>query len=389
MKTLFKNANIVTPTGLVNGCLLCDEDILYIGENKAFDDCQQVYDMGGKMILPGFIDIHADMIENLVEPRATAFMDMELALKEAEKQLIGCGITTIYHSISMFSDDAWEKKRIRRAESVKKLSGLINAFHHREHLIHHRLHLRYEIDNVKSYDDVENLVNSGQVHLLSFMDHSPGQGQYRNLEVYKSHLPNKGANLTEADFAAHLEKERAKAVVSLEALKALSAAAQKQGIAVASHDDDTTDKIDLNAQLNVNISEFPITQDVAAYAKAKGLFTVFGAPNILLGGSHSGNVSAAEAILEGNCHILCSDYYPASLLHAVFYMHKNHAQPLHDMVNMVSLNPAKAVGIDNRYGALEAGKTADLLVVDMLNGYPVVEEAWIQGKPVTTMRYRI
>lgn len=391
MKLLLKNAHVVTPSEVLEFCdvLIEDQKILEVKPGIPSLMADDVVNLKGAYLLPGFIDIHADMIEGFIEPRTTALMDFELGLKEAEKHLLTSGITTIYHSISLYCDGAWEKKRIRQAGNVKKLSNLISEIHDREHLIHHRLHLRYEIDNIGCYDDVISIMSDKKAHLLSFMDHSPGQGQYRNLEIYKHHLPNKGEHFSEKDFLDHLEQEKSKETLSFEQLQHLVEVAAENNISVASHDDDTSEKIALNCELGVKISEFPITMETALAAKNSGLLTVLGAPNILLGGSHSGNLSAAEAIKAGACHILCSDYYPSSLLHAVFSMVKNHGIPLQEMVNMVTENPAKAVGIDSCYGSIAAGKYADLLVVKELNGYPVIEKTYIHGKAVASLCYRI
>jgi len=391
MKTLLINASVVTPIRVYDYCdvLIEDEKIVRIQQGIPEYTADEVIDLKEAFLLPGFIDIHSDMIEGLIEPRSTAFMDFELSLKEAEKQLLASGITTIYHSISMLCADTWGNKKIRQAENVKRLSSLIRDYHNREHLIHHRLHLRYEIDNLNCYDDVVEMVANKSANLLSFMDHSPGQGQYRNLEIYKKHMPNCGKNLTDQEFMQYIENEKSKSMVSFAALRTLATLAKKNNISVASHDDDTIEKIALNKELGVKISEFPITIETARAANKSGLLTVLGAPNILLGGSHSGNLSAADAILEGACDILCSDYYPSSLLHAVFFMVKNYNIPLYQMVNMVTSSPAKAVGIGDAYGAVEVGKFADLLVVRELNDYPVIERSFIHGKAVSSLCYQV
>lgn len=137
----------------------------------------------------------------------------------------------------------------------------------------------------------------------------------------------------------------------------------KNGIPVASHDDDEATKIDLLKEWKVQISEFPITLDVAKYAKEQGMYTVMGAPNILLGGSHSGNLSAEVAINHDAVDILCSDYYPSSILHSIFYMYKK-GKAIEDMVRLASLNPAKALNIADKTGSIEEGKMADILIVE-------------------------
>ena len=119
-----------------------------------------------------------------------------------------------------------------------------------------------------------------------------------------------------------------------------------------------------------------------------GLFTVVGAPNILLGGSHSGNMSAADAILDGCADILCSDYYPAAILHGIFIMHTKYGVPLYEMINKASLNAAKAMKIDSAYGSIEPGKKADLIFIDVLDGYPVVAQSLIDGRMTSVVEYR-
>lgn len=158
---------------------------------------------------------------------------------------------------------------------------------------------------------------------------------------------------------------------------------------MASHDDDTAAKLQVNKELGVAISEFPITIDVAKQARELGLATVVGAPNILLGGSHTGNLSAAEAITEGCVDILCSDYYPAAMLHSIFIMHKQHGVPLPEIVNKLTLNPAKAMRIDADYGSLAVGKKADLLIIKILDGYPVITHVLLDGKVISQLEYRV
>lgn len=201
---------------------------------------------------------------------------------------------------------------VKKKENVQKMAELIADLHNRQHLIHHRCHLRLEIDNLEVYDISKDMLERNLVNEISFMDHTPGQGQYRDLEIYRQSVSQSPQSFDEImDY--HKDKE----MLSFEQLKELAEIAHSKNITVASHDDDTVEKLELNKELNVDISEFPITIEVAKKAKEKGFYTVFGAPNILLGGSHSGNLSAAEAILNDCADILCSDYYPQAMLHSI------------------------------------------------------------------------
>lgn len=175
----------------------------------------------------------------------------------------------------------------------------------------------------------------------------------------------------------------------MEKIKEVADIAHANGIAVASHDDDDLQKLELVKSLGTTISEFPITLDIAKKAGEMGLKSIVGAPNVLLGGSHSGNLSAAEAI-EHNCaDILCSDYYPAALLHAVFDLCEKYGNDLHKMFMMVTLNPAKAVRMDDEIGSIKPGKKADILVIERMDdGYPMLTRTMVNGALITTTNYR-
>ncbi len=177
-------------------------------------------------------------------------------------------------------------------------------------------------------------------------------------------------------------------MLSFEQLRELTDLAHTGGIPVASHDDDAEEKLCINEALGVDISEFPILIETAKSARRKGFVTVVGAPNLLLGGSHSGNLSAAQAVLEGCADVLCSDYYPPAILHSIFLMHQKHGVSLCDMVNKATLNPARAMKTDRDYGSVEVGKKADLLIIDVLDGYPVVTHVLIDGNTTSRVEYR-
>lgn len=391
MKKVITNGILVTPKQTLEGYDLVMKRgrIVKICPKRLWNekgDRVRIYDAKGAYVLPGFVDIHSDMIESYIQPRSTALMDFELGLGEAEKTLVMCGITSMFHSISMYREGNWDVKEIRRAPAVRRLAELIRRKRGEGGLIRHFYHLRYEIDNLACYEEVKNMISEGLVDLLSFMDHRPGQGQYRNLEVYRKHQNDGGKKLTEEEFAALIQKEQEKRVTTFEERKELARLAQERGITVASHDDDTVEKLEENQKLGVRISEFPITLEVAKEAVKKGFFTVLGAPNVLLGGSHSGNLSAVKAIREGAAGILVSDYYPQSLLHAVFHLYLHCGVSLWDAVAMVTKAPAEAVGLGTELGSLEKGKRADLLIVRLEDALPKLQYVFVEGTCVLKCR---
>lgn len=379
-----KNGKIITPDSIIEDKVLLIEDGRIAGFADSEEGAQRIVDAHGRYIMPGIIDVHSDKIEQFIQPRPTASIDFELALKVCERDLLGAGITTMYHSISLIRSEVLGKHPFRTRENVLKIADLIASIHQRNHLIHHRFHLRIEIDNIEAYDIARDMIERDMVHQISFMDHTPGQGQYRDLEVYSKSVPEREDESIEDLLARH----RGKPMLSFEQLRELSELAHKKNLPVASHDDDTVEKLDVNKRLDVDISEFPITLEVAKAAKEQGYHTVVGAPNLLRGTSHSGNMSAEEAIIEGCADILCSDYYPAAILHSIFTLHKKSGLPLPSLVNLATLNPAKAMRTDCDFGSIETGKKADILIVEMLDGYPVVTHMFVEGNSTSRVEYR-
>jgi len=387
--TAIINGKIVAPDSVIEGKALIIEGQRIKAIADTAEGADDILDAQGAFITPGFIDVHSDRIEQFMQPRPTAQMDFELALKECERELLTCGITTIYHSMSLMKDEFFGASPLRTRANIRKFSDLLGSIHDRDHLIHHRFHLRIEIDNLQAFEIVKDMIESKKVHEISFMDHTPGQGQYRNLEIYERSIsPYRGKEIMNMSMDEILAYHQAKQYMPFEMLRELAGLARKNGIAVASHDDDTTEKLAVNKAIGVGISEFPVTIETAKAARGLDFATVIGAPNILLGGSHSGNLSAAQAIL-GNCaDVLCSDYYPAAILHGIFTMHLKHGVPLWEMVRKATLAPAEATNIGDEYGSLTPGKKADLLLIDLLDGYPVVTTVLVEGSCALRVGYR-
>ncbi len=353
----------------------------------------RVIDAAGAYLMPGFIDIHSDNIETVIQPRPQSMINFELAMREQEKQLVNQGITTMYHSLTIMDPEVWgekkkgKKSQLRTPENLKRLIGLIRTFHEGDHLIRHRFHCRYEITNTSGYTMLLDCIRNRDMQLLSFMDHTPGQGQYRDLEFFKEQVMS--PQESDEEKARLLTQRMNQTKLTAEQLAKAADMAAQAGIPIASHDDDSIEKLNYVTQcLHAEICEFPVELEVAKEAHRRGMSVVVGATNILMGRSHSNNLSALEAVRGGCADILVSDYFPAAILHAVFQLFEQGLLSLPEAVNMATYHPAKAVKVSNCLGSIEPGKYADLLLVSKKGNIPVILSVFINGEEVTRIHYR-
>jgi alpha-D-ribose 1-methylphosphonate 5-triphosphate diphosphatase len=341
-------------------------------------------DAAGLWVMPGLIDTHSDAIEIEIQPRPNSIMPFDVSFFELEKKLAVQGITTMYHCLAYSEIPG---NLLRANDTVTQNIARLGNYTAARPLINHRVHVRYEVRNVPAAALVHDLMAQGKVHQLSFMDHTPGQGQFRDMERLKDYLIRKRSmSPQQADQYMHDKQKAEKA--GLDILTGLANRAQQCGVALASHDDDTIERLDLLEQWGGRICEFPICLEVAAEAKRRGLAVVVGATNLLLGRSHSGNMSAIEAVRAGCVDILCSDYYPPALLQGVFFL-KNLGFDMAWCVSLVTQNPAKALGIDAQVGSISHGKVADIAMVREHEGRPVLEKAMVAGRLILISPVRI
>lgn len=318
---------------------------------------------GGLLLLPGFIDMHGDMIEREVEPRPGVRMPMELGLRDLDQRLRAAGVTTAYAAVSFNPKSAYGHLRSHDHSTamLRALKAMRAALS-----VDHRVHARFEVNYPGALAVVEELIADGTVDLVSLTDHTPGQGQYRDLENLRRRTaleqglsPDVAAQVVEDRIA-----EKRQHVGDLAAtLAAISRICAAHGVALASHDDDTVEKVAMMHALGVTLSEFPVTREAAAEARRLGLATAMGAPNALRGRSYSGNLSAREAHAEGLLDILAADYHPSAILPAILVLAQGDPEGLAGAARLASLNPAQALGLSDR-GEIAPGKRADLVVAD-------------------------
>jgi alpha-D-ribose 1-methylphosphonate 5-triphosphate diphosphatase len=318
---------------------------------------------GGLLLMPGFVDMHGDMVEREVEPRPNVRMPMELGLRDLDRKLAASGVTTAYAAVSFHPGSAYG--HIRHFDQT---SAIIRALKSMGNIlkVDHKVHARFEITFPDALRVVEGLIAEGAVDLVSLTDHTPGQGQYRDIEAHVARIArDKGLSKTDAagEVARRIAEKRSTAGDMAATLRAISATCRAHGVALASHDDDTVEKVALMQALGAGISEFPVTVEAATEARARGLATAMGAPNALRGQSYSGNLSARAAHGMGLLDILASDYHPSALLPAVLELAKADPAGLAGATRLATLNPAQALGLPDR-GAIAPGMMADLVIAD-------------------------
>ncbi len=331
----------------------------YILDVTPYNSSAEAFDFGDRLISPGFIDLHSDAVEKEIEPRPGAEFPMENALVELDKKLAMSGITTMFHAIA-FNDHCLVGPR--GTDTAARLIEKIFKGNQEILSIDNRIHARFEITSFSSAPVIKALMEKGIIHMLSFMDHSPGQGQFKSLEKWKQyHVPV--YDLTDEDALSVVSQKLDKRKRSLIYLRQLSEYAQKNNILLASHDDDNESKVDLMKKLGISVAEFPLSLETAAYAIAMGMATGMGAPNVVRGKSQSGNISARQLIKDGCCDFLCSDYHPSSMLQAVYSMHREMGTELATALSFVTSTPAQTARLYDR-GEIKSGMLADLLVIE-------------------------
>jgi alpha-D-ribose 1-methylphosphonate 5-triphosphate diphosphatase len=374
MSTLcLTNGHILTPQGEVDSLFFSDG---LISEAWGVADCE--VDLKGDYLIPGLIELHTDNLEKHFVPRAGVSWPAGLSSIAAhDVHMIGSGVTTVFDAITVGEP---ANRRNRNDLFAVSLNAIADADERKLLRAEHFLHLRCELAGDDVLELIAPYMECERLRLLSVMDHTPGQRQWRDLDKYKTYYGLHGA--TEEEFEERLSMLRTKQEKNAgKNLSALVDICRTRSLPLASHDDTTAEHVQENASHGVSLSEFPTTLEAAREARRHGLSIIMGAPNIVRGGSHSGNVSALELAQQGLLDILSSDYMPASLLHAAFLLPGLTGITLEKALETVTINPAKAVGLDDR-GALEPGKRADAVQVRVVDDIPVIRAVWRAGQRV-------
>ena len=337
-------------------------------------------DADGDIVMPGLVELHTDHLEAHYVPRPKVYWDPIAAVVSYDGQLATCGITTVLDSLRV-----WREEHAKAADgNAIKLSQAIAAARDTNLLrADHFLHLRCEIPSAGVIEEAQVLMGRPDVRLASLMDHTPGQRQFRDEEKLRDYYRGKSGGMTDAEldvlFAYRIELQRRYGAANYRAVVQL---AQEHGTPLASHDDTTAEHVAEAIDAKVAIAEFPTTTEAAAALHHAGIRVLMGAPNLVRGASHSGNVSSRELAAAGYLDILSSDYVPSSLLMAAMVMPEVvKGVDLATAVRTVTKTPAEAVGLCDR-GEITPGRRADLIRVRSFGSVPVVRSVWREGRRV-------
>jgi alpha-D-ribose 1-methylphosphonate 5-triphosphate diphosphatase len=378
--TYLTNARIVLADSIIeDGSLLVEEGKITAINPEAVNNTSTI-NLRGKTLIPGMIDLHCDALEKEVEPRPNVHFPLDFACAQADKRNAAAGITTVYHALSF----AHEELGVRNNEFAAAVARAVDDW--RPHaLVDNRVHCRYEITDATGLPILKQLLADKSMHLISMMDHTPGQGQFKDMAAYRDYL-SRTYKKTADELDIIIERKLEAASGAFERMTELAEAAHAAGISVASHDDDSAERVETMVGIGADISEFPVSMEAAQAAKAASMSTIFGAPNILRGKSQSGSMKAIEAIHEGLADCLCADYAPASLIVAVFRIVELTHLDLPAAVRLVTRNPAKAARLEDR-GEIAVGNRADLIAIGTPGALPQVTDVWSKGIPIYRVAY--
>lgn len=378
-ETVVGNARVVLADRVMERgwIAIADGRIAEFGEGDAPKGSK---DVGGDLIMPGLIELHTDHLEMHYVPRPKVFWDPVAAVISYDGQLATSGITTVLDSLRVWREDGAEEVDGRagilaEAITTAREGNLLRA--------EHFLHLRCEIPMPSVVEEALELIDRPDIRLMSLMDHTPGQRQFRDEKKLRDYYRGKGAGMTEAELDALFEKRFAyQKAYAANNMREIVALAHKYEIPLASHDDTTDENVTDAINDKVAVAEFPTTMEAARGLHQAGIGILMGAPNVVRGGSHSGNIAAVDLAREGLLDILSSDYIPSSLLMAALQLPQRvPAIDLASAVRTVTKAPAEAVGLADR-GEIAVSKRADLIRVHVARDLPVVRSVWRAGERV-------
>ena len=374
---ILANAELILPDRVMRGAVHVENGLIAeITEGASVPPGAE--DCGGAHLAPGLIELHTDNLERHLRPRPGVDWPHSAALFAHDGELAAVGITTVFDALrvgTVARDQAAEPRYARAL--ADELNALVAAGRMR---ISHHIHLRAEICSETLLDELAEFGPEDRVRLVSLMDHTPGQRQFRDLSKLAQYMQGKHG-YSDAEFADHIARLRdLRDRIGPAHETGAVAAAQRLGAVLASHDDTTAEQVATSAGHGIRLAEFPTTMEAATAGHAHGIRNIMGGPNLIRGGSHSGNVAAEELAREGVLDIISSDYIPSSLLLGACHL----ARLWDDLPRAfatVTEAPAQATGLTDR-GRISVGLRADLIRLADLDGTAHVTGSWVKGRRV-------
>lgn len=372
------NARLILPAGEMLGRVtITGGEIVEIAGGASVPG--GAVDCGGDIVAPGLVELHTDNLERHLRPRPSAHWPMKPAIAAHDAELAACGITTVYDAIRVGSIEGkggvgWSRYARELADALlaMRAAGALKISHH--------IHLRAEICSETLIAELEQFGPTDRVGIMSLMDHTPGQRQFADIGQYRTYMMGKHG-LSEAVFNEHVTTRQALGAAVRDNHEAAAvAAAQRLGAVLASHDDTLVGHVMQSARHGVALAEFPTTEDAARACREHAIAVMMGAPNLVRGGSHSGNVAAADLARAGLLDILSSDYVPSALLYGAVMLGEIWGDLAPAMATVTSA-PAHAAGLMDR-GQLAEGIRADVIRFKLAEGVPALRGVWSAGARV-------
>lgn len=373
---VLKNARIMLEDQIVEGALCIREGRIASVESGPMATGE---DMEGDYVIPGLVELHTDHLEAHYSPRPGVRWNSVAAIQAHDAQIVSSGITTVFDCLRMGAD---EDGGFARGE-MRSIADALQAARDEDRLrADHLIHLRCEVSAADVMEHFEDFRDDPQVGLASLMDHAPGQRQFQTLDQYILYYKEK-RGLSDEQFGHFIaRRQEASARYSAPHRKAIAGICTERGITIASHDDATIAHVEEAKTFGVRLAEFPTSMEAAHASHDAGMSVLMGAPNVVRGKSHSGNISARTLADAGVLDVLSSDYVPFSLIQAPFVLSEgDDAIALPDAIRLVTQTPAETVGLTDR-GRIAQGLRGDLVRVRHKTGVPVVRSVWRQGRRV-------
>lgn len=376
-ETVFRNGRVVLADEVVKA-----DVVVRGGEIVALDDPgpgQVGVDLGGDYLIPGLVELHTDHLEGHYAPRPRVRWNPVAAVQAHDAQIASSGITTVFDALRVGMD---EDTKLEAGDMNTLADAIRDAQRHGRLRAEHLIHLRCEVSAPDVLDGFATFEGDTRVRIASLMDHTPGQRQFTSLDAFRAYYGGK-SGMNEAELSDFIIRRRAQAErLSTPNREAIARMARERGIVIASHDDATEAHVAEAVDHGVTLAEFPTTHAAAIASRNAGFSILMGAPNIVRGGSHSGNIAANDLVGAGLLDVLSSDYFPFSLIHAAFLVGlEENGIGLPRAVAMVSANPAEVAGLDDR-GRIGEGRRADLVQIHVHDSVPVVRSVWRTGRRV-------